>query len=125
MSALKSAVILMGVAIAILMTLTIYGLYQKSQDPDFKFFDLSGNGKAAVQTMPNAPVSGAPSSQHGTSAAFGDVILDLPPGARIVSAATSGSRLTVIVATGGGMADQVWIIDLGTGQVLGRVKTAP
>ena len=118
MSALKSAVILMGVAIAVLMTLTIYGLYQKSQDPDFKFFDLSGNGKTATQSMPSAPVS-------GTSTAFGDVTLDLPAGARIVSATTSAQRLTVIVATDGTLANQIWVVDLGTGQILGRVKTGP
>lgn len=125
MSALKSAVILMGVAIAVLMTLTIYGLYQKSQDPDFKFFDISGNGKTAQQSMPNAPVSGSPARMPGTSTAFGDVTLDLPAGARIVSATTSAQRLTVIVATDGTRANQIWVIDLGTGQILGRVKTGP
>lgn len=125
MSALKSAVILMGVAIAVLMTLTIYGLYQKSQDPDFKFFDLSGNGKTAAQSIPNAPVSGSPANIDGTSTAFGDVTLDLPPSARIISATSSAQRLTVIVATDGNRANEVWVVDLATGQILGRVKTGP
>lgn len=125
MSALKSVVILMGVAIAILMTLTIYGLYQKSQDPDFKFFDLSGKTTAVSQSMPSAPVSGGPDLVSSTATPFGDVTLDLPPGARIVSATTSGTRLTIVVATDATLANQVWVVDLGTGKILGRVKTGP
>lgn len=116
MQALKGVVILMTLAIAVLMTLIIYGLYQKSQNPDFKYFDLSGGGEAAATTPATAPAM-APGAPDMAVRAFGDITLPLPQGARITSATVSGERLVVVVDD-----TQVWVVDLATGQVLGRVN---
>lgn len=118
MRALKGLVFVMTLAILVLMTLLVYGLYQKSQDPDFKFFKVSETAPQAAPEAPDGPAPGAVASR-----AFGDVTLPLPPGARIQSATVSGERLVVIVAMPEG--DQVWVVDLSTGQVLGRIKGHP
>lgn len=126
MQALKGVVILMTVVIAVLMTLIVYGMYQKSQDPSFKFFDLSDGKGSAVAPHSDAETSTGEMptvvNQPSTLRAFGDVTLDLPAGAQIVSTSVSGNRLIIVVAgpiVGG---QQVWVVDIGTGQVLGRVK---
>lgn len=121
MQALKGVVILMTLAIAVLMTLIVYGMYQKSQDPDFKFFDLGGkNDTSPVMTdsTPSAPTANAPTA--APVRAFGDIHLNLPAGAAIASASVNGDRLVVIVATASGH-NEVWVVELRTGAVLGRV----
>ena len=127
MQALKGVVIIMSLAIAVLMTLIVYGMYQKSQNPDFKFFDLGGDEPETVTATP--PLAGAPDTPVQPSQvigqAFGNVSLGLPSGARVVSAQASGGRLVIVVARSGETADTVIVVDLGTGQVLGRVKTSP
>ncbi len=128
MQALKGIVIIMSFAIAILMTLIVYGMYQKSQNPDFRFFNLGGETQPAakIETSPQPPVSGeAPKSK----ASFGDISLALGPHARIVSAHAKNDRLVIVAAQGtdttkqGG--DLVVVIDLANGKILGRVKAGP
>lgn len=120
MQALKGVVILMSVAIAVLMTLIVYGMYQKSKNPDFKFFDLSGGDTPAA--APASPQPDALPAPQDPARAFGDIALDLPPGARVVSATTSGTTLTLIVSLGASGPDQVWVVDIASGRVLGRIK---
>lgn len=124
MNALKGVVILMSLLIAIVMTLMVYGLYQKSQNPDFRFFNFSGTEKAPTEIIPEAPVSGGlDKPSRATKAAFGDIALGLPKGSSIVSATPSGQQLVIITATNGALADQVWMLDMDTGKILGRVHT--
>lgn len=126
MQALKGVVILMTVVIAVLMTLIVYGMYQKSQDPSFKFFDLSGDKPSAVATQPTTGVSPTEmptvADAQTTLRAFGDVSLELPTGAQIVSTSVAGSRLIIVVAGPIPGGQQVWVVDIATGQVLGRIK---
>lgn len=138
MHALKGVVIIMTLTIAVLMTLIVYGMYQKSQDPSFKFFDLSGD-EESVSTSPAAPqaipqvmpqIMGntntlTPSAPTLSTGAFGDIILPLPAGARITSTTLSGDRLVIVVSGDAQIGDQVWVVDLASGQVIGRVKTQP
>ena len=122
MNALKGVVILMSLLIAVLMTMMAYGLYQKSQNSDFKFFNFNDTPQAPAENIPSAPVSGAlKRPTQGLKASFGDVTLDLPPGASIVSATPSGQQLVIITANDGIRADQVWMLDLTSGKILGRV----
>ncbi|PHS79455.1 MAG: hypothetical protein COB59_01835 [Rhodospirillaceae bacterium] len=119
MNALKGIIIIMTLAIATLMTLIVYGLYQKSQNADFKFFDFSDNESTTSEVMPSAPVSGT----SVPVTAFGNIQLDLPAGASIVSATPSGTQLIVITSSDGTKGDQVWVLDLATGKVLSRINT--
>lgn len=141
MNALKGIVFLMTLAIAVLMTLIVYGMYQKSQDPDFKFLDLGGDdisqadgpqtGPQAGTALPSAP-SSAPTalppaplkSTQPPLAAFGDVTLDLPEGASIASASVSGTHMSLIVTQADG-GTEVWVVELSSGAVLGRIKAQP
>jgi hypothetical protein len=128
MKALKGVVIIMTLTIAVLMTLIAYGMYQKSQDPNFKFFDLGTGNKTAPasQTVINGPMVPISGTQAPTERlAFGDVTLDLPPGSQITSATVSGEKLVVIVREPSAQNQSIWVVDLATGQVLGRVKTQP
>ncbi|PCI40273.1 MAG: hypothetical protein COB46_07315 [Rhodospirillaceae bacterium] len=109
----------MTLAIATLMTLIVYGLYQKSQNPDFKFFDFSISDAGPSAVMPVAPVSGTSTPVT----AFGNIKLDLPAGASIVSATPSGTQLIVITSSDGTKGDQVWVLDIATGKVLSRINT--
>lgn len=128
MKALKGVVIIMTLTIAVLMTLIAYGMYQKSQDPNFKFFDLGHENitapdAEAAMNRPTPPISGMPlpTKPH----AFGDISLNLTPGSLITSATISGERLVIIVKEPTAQNQSVWVVDLTTGQVLGRVKTEP
>ena len=128
MHALKGVVIIMTLTIAVLMTLIVYGMYQKSQDPSFKFFDLSGDDESvsASPAAPQAIPQGMPQISGNTNnRAFGDITLPLPAGARITSTTLSGDRLVIVVSGGANTSDQVWVVDLASGQVIGRVKTQP
>ncbi len=121
MQALKGVVIIMTLTIAVLMTLIVYGMYQKSQNPDFKFFDLGGDDKAVTAPQQAASATAQPSTQPQTGGrAFGDITLPLAPGAQMKAATVSGNRLVVITAGPDG--EQVWVVDMTSGQVLGRVK---
>lgn len=130
MQALKGVVILMTLTIAVLMTLIVYGMYQKSQNPDFKFFDLGGSDTAApaapaAAVTATAPVSGLAEAPTTALRAFGDITLPLGANARIVSATVTGNRLVVITSAPSGEqmgGDQVWVVDMASGKVLGRVK---
>lgn len=128
MQALKGVVFLMTLAIAVLMTLIVYGMYQKSQDPDFKFFDLGGDDAPQTDVAaPRAPTALPPEAQEGAQrplTAFGDVTLDLPDGAAITSSSISGARMSLIVTLADG-GTEVWVVDLGSGKVLGRIKAQP
>lgn len=133
MHALKGVVIIMTLTIAVLMTLIVYGMYQKSQDPSFKFFDLSGD-EESVSASPTTPqvmpqMTGNTNTPTAGTVTFGDITLPLPAGARITSTTLSGDRLVIIVSgdaqAGGPVGDQVWVVDLASGQVIGRVKTQP
>lgn len=124
MTALKGIIIIMTLAIATLMTLIVYGLYQKSQNPDFKFFDFKGSDPVSNEVLPKAPVSGTASTGPTSPVtAFGNIKLDLPPGASIISATPSGTQLIVITSSDGTKGDQVWVLDIATGKVLSRINT--
>lgn len=129
MNVLKGIVFLMTLAIAVLITLIVYGLYQKSQNPDFKFFDLSGGDTPATDGVPSAPLAEQPPTKHSAATpapqhaptAFGDIELDLPKGARIAQASLSGPTMVVIIDMGDGHRE-VWVVNLSTNTVLGRIK---
>lgn len=124
MQALKGVVIIMTLTIAVLMTLIVYGMYQKSQNPDFKFFEFGGSDQAVTEPQvgaePMASTVPATSRLGNATRAFGDISLPLAANARIVSATVAGDRLVIV--SSGPQGDQVWVVNMATGQVLGRVS---
>jgi len=128
MTAVKGVVIFMGLLIVTLMGLIIYGFYQKAQNPDFKFFADNDAKPQITATTPAFDAPAAPTAQvpaQASATSFGEVSLDLPANARVVSASADGHRLVMVIARDGQNADLVAVIDMTTGKVLGRVKTTP
>ena len=113
MTGLKILVGVMTFCIVAMIVLIAYGLYQKSLNPNYRMF---GSDATAVSS---------PSEPSQTSVTgFGEISLDLPATARIVSTQTDGTRLVLVIARDGQNADLAAVIDLNSGKVLGRVKTA-
>jgi len=132
MAMAKALVIVMSFLIAVLMGLTIYGFYQKSQNPNYKMFRSDDTpvvqmdatpGASAPKMVSQSPPALTPEITPGTS--FGEISLDLPTTARVISAQASTNRLVLVIARDGQNADLVAVIDINTGKVLGRVKTTP
>ncbi|WP_316979801.1 hypothetical protein [Shumkonia mesophila] len=107
MHALKALVIGMGVLIALVMGVMAYGLMKKASDPDFTFFDFA-RPPAAADIRPGA--------------AFGDVLVPLGPGCRIEDMKPDGNRLFLRVGPADGACQQIVVIDLASGKIMGNVK---
>jgi len=116
MAVAKALVIVMSFLIAVLMGLIIYGFYQKSQNPNYKMFRADDTPIAQTDATP---------AQPDLRQGFGRVALDLTDAARIVSAQATGDRLVLVIARNGENPDLVVVMDMVSGKVLGRVKTAP
>ena len=111
MHSLKALVIVMGVLIATVSGLLVYGLAQRSSDPAFSFFGTA--------TAPAAPA--AAETPSGT-APFGDVTVRLPAGCQVEDMRPDGGRLFLRVGPAAGACAQIVVIELATGRVLGNVK---
>ena len=128
MAVAKVLVIVMSFLIAVLMGLIIWGFYQKSQNPNYKMFRSDDTPVVQMDATPGAPtVETAPPlpAEITPGASFGEISLDLPTTARVISAQVSANRLVLVIARDGQNADLVTVVDMNTGKVLGRVKTTP
>jgi hypothetical protein len=87
---LKVAVILLGAAIVAALSALVFGFYQ----------EVAELGKAARR--------------------IGEINVDLPDGAEVVSTSASGDRLFLHLRLGA-KADEIWVLDPATGEQLGRI----
>ncbi len=111
MQALKGIVIFMGLMIITVMVLIVYGMVQKGSDPDFSFF-----GDDAPLTLSSTPSTGG----------FDRTQLGLPATSRILSTTAAEGRLILnIDSDADNQIDLVILLDLETGQVVGRVGIKP
>lgn len=132
---LVSAVVGMGILIILGMIALVYGLIQKSDNPDFKFFDLAtevpeleqalkevevplvGKKKETVSNIPSATTS-APVQ------AFGDIRLEIPKGYKIVETDMDSQRLILRMVNTTGI-NRIMILDINSGAKLGGLSLAP
>jgi len=105
--ALKIAVVVMGVLIVLGLAVIVVTIAKRG-----------GVGKVSEQALPEARPAGAP------MAGFGDVLVSIPRGGRMVDFRVEGDRL-IIHARPPGLEDVIHVIDLGTGKTLGTVTVAP
>jgi hypothetical protein len=107
MQALKALVIFMAVLILAGMALLVYGLVTRTGGDDRR-------GEAAAPPAPAAAVD------------FGTLELALPDGCTLAATELAGDRLVIRF---NGQAErgcqQLVVVDLASGQVLGRVKALP
>jgi len=128
MAVAKALVMVMSFLIAVLMGLIIYGFYQKSQNANYKMFRPDDAPVVQMDAKPDSSVptvAPLPTVDSTPAVSFGEVSLDLPSTARVISAQASADRLVLVIARDGQTADLVAVVDLNSGKVLGRVKTAP
>ena len=129
MAVAKALVIVMSFLIAVLMGLIIWGFYQKSQNPNYKMFRADDTPVVQADATPEpaldtTPIT-QPTAQQVVGMSFGEVSLDLPDTARVISAQATQNRLVLVIARDGARADLVAVVDMVSGKVLGRVKTTP
>ncbi len=125
MNALKGLVIGMGLLIVAGLALLVWGLYQKAQNPDFKFFDLTGDGKTKIEfasTEPTPPIAQNTAPLQG----FGRKTVHLQAGDKLSSVTAEAQRLILRIEKADGHQELV-IVDMNSGGVLGtlNLQTAP
>lgn len=126
MQALKGLVAGLAILIVIAMTTIAYGLYRKSDDPDFKFFSLGGDEPAQTAQAPSAlPAPASSAVPSAAPRAFGDAVLSLPEGCTIAAVTGDGSRIFLKIGPAGQACERVLVVDAANGSLLGTLKTAP
>jgi len=135
---LVSAVVGMGILIILGMIALVYGLIQKSDNPDFKFFDLATEVPELEQALKEVevPLVGkkkdtTPTPQATVSPtamtpakAFGDMRLEIPKGYKIVETDMDSQRLVLRMINEQGI-NRLMILDINSGAKLGGLSLAP
>jgi hypothetical protein len=115
MQALKALVIFMGVLIVAGMALLVYGLVTRTGGEGR---EAAGAAAPALQTAVPAPA--------GPLTPFGTLELPIPDGCSLAGSELAGDRLVVRVT---GQVErgcqQLVIVDLASGQEIGRLKALP
>jgi hypothetical protein len=128
MQALKGLVAGMAILIVIAMSTIAYGLYRKSDDPDFKFFSLGGDETAQTTSQPPAvpvPATTGVATASAIPRAFGEVMLALPQGCSISAVSGDGARIFLKIGPSGPNCERVIVVDAANGSLLGTLKVAP
>lgn len=127
MQALKGLVIVLGLIIVLVMGVLVWGLFKKSENPDFKMFTFSSGGDKAA--APAAPSGGtAPPAPRDVQMAWGTVSLNLPAGCAIQDMSSDLGKLYVRTGSDGAPVPgcaRVVVIDPATGRTLGTVMAGP
>ncbi|MEO5337319.1 MAG: hypothetical protein H7841_10555 [Magnetospirillum sp. WYHS-4] len=112
MQGLKAIVVGLGIAIVLSMGALAYGLYYKSQHPDFKLFASSPTAERPHEAdgPPAAPADGA--------LPFGALLAPLPAGCGLAEMRPQGGRLYLR-----GDCGVVAVVDVAAGRLLGTVDT--
>jgi hypothetical protein len=126
MQALKVLVAMLTILIVIAMTIIAYGMYRKSDDPAFKFFELGGDSTAPHETQPSALSypTGRMKSGAPTPTAFGETMLSLPMGCNISTVSGDGFRIFFKVGPAEPKCERVIVMDAGNGVLLGTIKVS-
>ena len=126
MQALKVLVAMLTILIVIAMTIIAYGMYRKSDDPNFKFFELGGDSTALDTTQPSAlsdPTGGMKAGAPSPTA-FGEIMLSLPTGCNISTVSGDGFRIFFKVGPAEPKCERVIVMDAANGVLLGTIKVS-
>ncbi|WP_417789772.1 hypothetical protein [Terasakiella pusilla] len=130
---LVSIVIGMGLLIVLGLVALVYGLIQKADNPDFKFFDLSKNTPGIEEAIKDVevPLVGNKSSQPQNNVAapapvkaFGDMRLEIPQGYKVVETDLDSQRLVLRLINDAGI-NKLMVLDINTGAKLGGLSLHP
>jgi hypothetical protein len=126
-SLLLAAVIGMGILIVLGMIALVYGLIQKADNPDFKFFDLSTEAPQIEEALKSVevPLVGKKSapviSAQSPAQAFGDLRIELPAGYKIVATDMDSQRL-ILRLENAQSESKLILLDINTGARLGTLS---
>lgn len=130
---LVSAVVGMGILIILGMVALVYGLMQKADNPDFKFFDLATEAPELEQALKEVevpllgkkkPSAETPATALVPAKAFGDMRLEIPKGYIIVETEMDSQRLVLRLVNDKGT-NRLMILDINSGAKLGGLTLAP
>ncbi len=133
---LVSAVVGMGILIVLGMVALVYGLIQKQDNPDFKFFDLSKEVPELEQALKEVEVpligkknSASTPAPIATEAvvpakAFGDIRVEIPQGYKVVETDMDSQRLVLRLTNDVGI-NRLIILDINSGAKLGGLSLHP
>lgn len=107
-------VIIMSTLFVLALLATIWGFIRQAHI----FMAAREQSREQSKATAALPVTSPAAAQTGAAAT-----VTLAPGAKILSATTDSGKLVLQVATPSG--SEVEIIDLSTGKLTGRIKTAP
>ncbi|SCA58020.1 hypothetical protein MTBPR1_80074 [Candidatus Terasakiella magnetica] len=135
---LVSAVVGMGVLIILGMIALVYGLMQKADNPDFKFFDLATEAPELEKALKDIEVplvgkkseaetvapTAAPVSVVAPVRAFGDMRIEIPTGYKVVETDIDSQRLVLRLINEVGI-NRLMVLDINTGAKLGGLSLHP
>ena len=104
MQALKALVIIMGVLIIAGLAVVVVTIYNRIQA--------------------RSQVSASAAADEGAAPAFDRATIPIPAGCRVANIAPAGDRLLMQLEGSGGC-DQILIVDLQSGRLLGRLDLVP
>ena len=127
MAALKTLVVGMGILIVLGIGVLGYGMYQKAQNPDFRFFTAENetfpSAAPAPQVVP-APQMVPTLVTRKPLDPFGDIALSVPEGCEIVDMKPFRRLLHLRIGPGRACS-RVIVFDLRRGKVLGTISVEP
>lgn len=129
---LVSIVIGMGVLIVLGLIALIYGLIQKTENPDFKFFDLSKEAPAIEKVLKDVevPLAGstqaveAPRQAREELKPMGDLRMEIPAGYKVEDAELKGRRLMIRLSNDSGLS-KLLFVNPKDGSQLGSLTLVP
>ena len=131
---LLSAVIGMGILIILGMITLVYGLIQKADNPDFKFFDLASEAPELEKALKEVEVPLVGQAKKGATQpqqkalepvrAFGDMRIEIPKGYKVVDSDMDSQRLVLRLINETGI-NRLMILDINTGAKLGGLSLHP
>ncbi len=113
MQTLKTLVIVLGVMIVAGIAVVGVTIYHRTTNPV--------NSPVPDSTEPAAKPSAEPAVRTGPGPGFGRVVLELPPGSRIVEMTAEDGRLILRLRLADG-GRQILILDMATGKRLGTFE---
>jgi hypothetical protein len=127
MQALKVLVTFLTILIVVAMTVIAYGMYRKSIDPNFKFFEFGGKSVSpdAIRMPTLSSTTGSTRTREPTPRAFGEIMLSLPTGCNISTVSGDGYRIFLKVGPTEPKCERVIVIDARSGALLGTLRASP
>ncbi|WP_417836436.1 hypothetical protein [Thalassospira tepidiphila] len=116
MRVVKALVAFMGILIVVGIGLVVYGLSLDKNAPDTSV-------EANTPTVtPSVPLAGGDNiAAQGALGAFGDVVIDLEDGERLVGYSVDGAQATLHIEGRNGDRARLVIVSLSEKKVLGRI----